>query len=236
MFSEPADNAGVLRLRVQIREITFSRALVLTRGFVLDDQTAGQGFLHDGVVHNEGGQALEHLGQPLYSEAGLGDEDEVVEDAGAVEGPRHPHRHGQAAGRGVGLGVADDEAADRALGDDLDGQLPLHGGLVPGRRLRQAVHEGQVDEPLGLGRLVDVVEGLNLGGVLGAVGVGVLDGLLLALVAGDVDVAQAQVVDDGGEGGLGAELVVPQLVVQDQATLNLKLREKLMSKRIEKIF
>ena len=65
---------------------------------------------------------------------------------------------------------------------------------------------------------------------------GVLDGLLLALVAGDVDVAQAQVVDDGGEGGLGAELVVPQLVVQDQATLNLKLREQLMSKQIEQIF
>ena len=143
-----------------------------------------------------------------------------MEDPGPVKRARHADRQRQGAALAVRHRPADDEGADRAGGDNADGQVAGHVRLVPGRALCYAVHERKVDAALAAAAAAAAVNqfvGVGIAAVdmlqsvpAAAVDVIVDDKtLLFAFVAGDVIpllhnlILVVEVVDDSLEGGGG---------------------------------
>ena len=204
MLRQLDNKIGILGVRIHVGKITVSVTLA-AHIVVVDKESAGQVLLHDGVVDDQPVERVEHLGEALDPEPGLGGDDEVVEDAAVVETLGHPDRHGEVSAGEVRLGVADDEGPDGAVRHDLDGRLPRHVRLEPRGGLGLGVDKGEVDEALLVVGLVVLAVALNL--ALVAHGV-----LLVGQVVHYLLQRLRRLV----------ELVLGYLVVQEQVVLNLE--------------
>ena len=95
LLSKSTQYPRVLGVSVKISKVSLLVTLLVSVILLVYDQSAGETLPHHRVMHHQPGERGEHLGEALDAEPGLGDQDQVVKDPGAIEAARNSHRQGE---------------------------------------------------------------------------------------------------------------------------------------------